>query len=147
MKLTSIDDLKSKIPQILEQVPYLATLVLFGSRARGEEQEGSDWDLAVFCDEEMRKQYKHDGWGNDRLWFVLGQVLGLTEDEIDLVELRSCSGILAHHIAQDGLVIYEKTAGKFEKFRQAMLKSPSELKLYRQNVRAKVHEALGRWRA
>jgi uncharacterized protein len=142
-----IDNIKSKIPQILAQAPYIETLVLFGSRARGEEHEASDWDLAVFCDEEARQHYEHGGWDAGRLLVVLGQVLGLTEDEVDLVELETCSGILAHHIAQDGLIIYEKQSGRFEEFRQAMLKSPSELKLYRQNVRVKVHEALGRWRA
>ena len=45
--LLSIDDIKAKIPELLEQVPYLKLLVLFGSRARGDNQESSDWDYAI----------------------------------------------------------------------------------------------------
>jgi predicted nucleotidyltransferase len=36
MKPQTIDDLQAAIPKILEQVPYLKLLVLFGSRARGD---------------------------------------------------------------------------------------------------------------
>ena len=42
MKLQSIDDVRAKIPELLEQVPYLKLLVLFGSRARGDNQPSSD---------------------------------------------------------------------------------------------------------
>jgi hypothetical protein len=34
----SIDDVKAKIQELLEQVPYLKLLVLFCSRARGDNQ-------------------------------------------------------------------------------------------------------------
>jgi predicted nucleotidyltransferase len=50
-------DLIAKIPQILEQIPYLKLLVLFGSRARGDHDPKSDWDFAFLCDEELHKQH------------------------------------------------------------------------------------------
>ncbi|MCY7393637.1 MAG: nucleotidyltransferase domain-containing protein, partial [Leptolyngbyaceae cyanobacterium CAN_BIN12] len=54
----AIADLQSAIPQILEQVPYLRLLVLFGSRARGDHFPSSDWDFALLFDEELRQQYE-----------------------------------------------------------------------------------------
>jgi predicted nucleotidyltransferase len=43
-------DIQAAIPQILEQVPYLKLLVLFGSRARGDAFPSSDWDFALLFD-------------------------------------------------------------------------------------------------
>lgn len=148
MKLQSIDDVKAKIPEFLEQVPYLKLLVLFGSRARGDHQPSSDWDFALLFDEELRQQYEvGGGWNYYRSFTILQSLLDLGDDEIDWVDLKDVSAITAHCIAEDGLVLYESNAGCFEAFRQTALKSQIELKLYRQSVRAKVHEALERWRA
>jgi uncharacterized protein len=147
MRINSIDDIRSKIPQILDQVPYLEVLVLFGSHARGEQNEASDWDFAVLYNEEIRKKHENGGWDAFNLHVVLSQVLELPDDELDLVRLQTCSGILAHGIAQDGLVIYESKVGQFENFRKNNLKSQAELKFYRQSVRVKVYEALARWKA
>ncbi|MFM2432859.1 MAG: hypothetical protein RLZZ511_4073 [Cyanobacteriota bacterium] len=70
MELQSIDDVKAKIPELLEQVPYLRLLVLFGSRARGDNQPSSDWDFAMLFDEDLRQQYEvGGGWNCCRSWF------------------------------------------------------------------------------
>jgi uncharacterized protein len=147
MKLQSIDDVKAKIPELLEQVPYLKLLVLFGSRARGDNQPSSDWDFAMLFDEDLRKQYEPGGWDCYRSSTILQSLLDLGDNEMDWVDLKNSSAITAHCIAQDGLVLYESPAGCFETFRQTALKSQIELKIYRQGVRAKVYEALERWRA
>jgi uncharacterized protein len=148
MQLKSIDDVKVKVPEFLERVPYLKLLILFGSRARGDYQESSDWDFAMLFDEDLRQQHEAGGgWNHYRSWTILQTLLDLGDDEIDWVDLKDASEILAHAIARDGVVVYENPVGQFEAFRQHALKSPTELKSYRQTVRAKVHEALARWRA
>lgn len=148
MRIQSIDDVKAKIPELLEQLPYLKLLVLFGSRARGDHQPSSDWDFALLFDEELRQQYEvGGGWNCYRSWNILQNLLDLGDDEIDWVDLKNASEHLAHAIASDGVAIYENPVGQLEKFRKSALKSPDELRAYRQNVRTKVHEALARWRA
>jgi predicted nucleotidyltransferase len=147
MKSKSIDDVKAKIPELLEQVPYLKLLVLFGSRAREDNQESSDWDFAMLFDEDLRKQYESGGWDSYRSLTILQNLLDLSDNEMDWVDLKNASEITAHCIARDGLVLYESTTGCSVAFRQTALKSQVELKLYRQSIRAKVHEALERWRA
>jgi uncharacterized protein len=143
-----IDDIKAKIPELLEQVPYLRLLVLFGSRARGDHQESSDWDFAMLFDEDLRKQYEPGGgWNCYRSWMIFQNLLDLGDDEMDWIDLKNASAITAHCIARDGVVLYEETAGCFEAFRQTALKSQTELRIYRQSVRTEVHEALTRWRA
>ncbi|MFM2432850.1 MAG: hypothetical protein RLZZ511_4064 [Cyanobacteriota bacterium] len=148
MRHESIDDVKAKIPELLEQVPYLKLLVLFGSRARGDNQASSDWDFAMLFDEDLRQQYElRGGWDRYRSLTILQSLLDLGDDEFDWVDLKNAPAITAHCIARDGVVLYENTEGCFESFRQTALKSQAELKMYRQNVRAKVHDALERWRA
>lgn len=148
MRIQSIDDVKAKIPELLEQVPYLKLLVLFGSRARGDHQPSSDWDFALLFDEELRQEYEvGGGWNCYRSWTILQKLLDLGDDEMDWIDLKNASAITAHCIAQDGLVLYESSEDCFETFRQTALKSKAELKIYRQSVRVKVYEALERWRA
>jgi uncharacterized protein len=70
----SIDDVKAKIPELLEQVPYLKLLVLFGSRARGDNDSSSDWDFAILFDEDLRRQYEvGGGWNCYRSWAILSR--------------------------------------------------------------------------
>ena len=110
-------------------------LVLFGSRARGDADASSDWDFAFLCDEEKRQQYETGGWDSYRMWGILQTAYDLLDDQIDVVEMKSCSEILAHCIAKDGQVLYEQEPGRFELFRKKALISDAELKAMRQRRR------------
>jgi len=144
MSLQTFNDLKSAIPQVLEQVPYLKLLVLFGSRARGDHKADSDWDFAALYDQALRQQYEKGGWDCYRGWVVLEQALKLSED-IDFIVLNDCSDILAHTVAREGKVIYEKTPREFEAFRQKSLKSAAELKRVHREEREKLELELQKW--
>ncbi|XWK91234.1 MAG: nucleotidyltransferase domain-containing protein [Phormidium sp.] len=139
-------DLKSLASLVAEQIPGLKLLVLFGSRARGNNQVDSDWDFAVLYDEKLFKSSQKDSWGWLKIQSILSKIFDLSEDEIDVVDLQQCSPWLAHCIARDGKLLFEKEAGEFEQFRQTALKSAAELKEYRQTVREKVRSALQRWK-
>lgn len=142
----SITDLQAVVPKILEQVPYLTLLVLFGSRARGNYHPASDWDFAMLFNEDLRKQYEPGGgWSCFRSWGILQQVLGLNDDEIDWVDLKDATDLLAHAIARDGVVIYESEPGLFQRFKQEHLKSDAEMKQIRQELRNQVRSKLQAW--
>ncbi len=142
----AIADLQSAIPQILEQVPYLRLLVLFGSRARGDHFPSSDWDFALLFDEELRQQYEPgDGWNCYRSWSVLQRILDLGDDEMDWIDLKNASDVLAHTIAAEGKVVYEKTAGEFEAFRRRSLKTTAELRQIYHKERGELELELQKW--
>lgn len=138
----SLEDLQSALPQILEQAPYIKLLVLFGSRARGDHSEKSDWDFAFLCDEKLRQQYEKGGWDAYRIWGILQDAYHLNDDQIDVVDLKGCSDSLAHSIARDGKVLYEQATGEFDQFRQNSLMSKEQLRVFEQKQRDKIHEAL-----
>jgi predicted nucleotidyltransferase len=141
----ALKQIQSVIPKVLEQVPYLKLLVLFGSRARGEHDATSDWDIALLYDEDQRQEMEQGDWEWLRAASVLQQELKLSDDEIDVVDLNKCSQILAHAIARDGKLIYERDTGEFERFRQRALMNPNELKAFRQQKRTEVLAGLKEW--
>lgn len=131
-----LEELVDSIPDILEQIPYLTLLVLFGSRARDDADSSSDWDFAFLCDEEKRKQYEKGEWDLFRVWGILQRAYNLLDDQIDVVEIKNCSELMAHYIAKEGLVIYERDAGLFEEFKHNKLKPPEEMKRFQKTLRA-----------
>lgn len=70
-------------------------VVLFGSRARGTNQERSDVDLAVSGGD-------FDGF----YWAVMEQMPSLLS--FDVVDLEEASEALREEIRRDGVVLYEK---------------------------------------
>jgi uncharacterized protein len=141
----SIDDLKSFLPQILERLPYLRILVLFGSRARGDNNLNSDWDFAVLYDQKLRQNYEQGGWDCVRGWVIFEQILQLPENKVDFVILNECSDLLAHVIARDGKLLYEQESGEFEAFRKKSLKTNSELKQIEQQEKDFLELELQKW--
>ena len=128
-----------------KQHPLLRLLILFSSRARGDRDRNSDWDIAFLVDSD---QADAATWfpGADLLR-TLAESSQIPSDSIDLIDLSNCSDILAHFIAQEGKLIYEREPSEFERFRQRSLKAPAELKQFRQTQRDKVLQALERWGA
>ncbi len=129
--------------QIADYYPTLKLLILFGSRARGDHAPSSDWDMAYLCEPSPAKG---DPWfPRADLLLTLSEHSHIPSNRLDLIDLSTCSDILAHVVAQEGQLIYEREPGEFECFRQQSLKAPAELKQYRQTQREKVLQALARW--
>jgi uncharacterized protein len=146
MKTPTIAELREFAQQIPEKIPYLKMLVLFGSRATGNTNAKSDWDFAVLCDQEQREAYVKD---NGFLWFelpiVIGELFQINSDQIDIVELNKCSELISHFVARDGQILYEDNPEEFEKFKQRMLLSNSELKKIEHLKRQNIEQFLQRW--
>lgn len=143
--ITEIQELSSQIP---ERIPYLKMLVLFGSRATGKTKDDTDWDFAVLCDEEKRQNCIANNIGRlFELPIVIGEVLQINPDIIDIVELNQCSWLIAHFVARDGIMLYEKIPGEFDNFRFNSLKTESELKKFRQEQHRIIEIELNKWGA
>lgn len=125
----TITSLRDAAAQIREQVPYLKMLVLFGSRARGDYREDSDYDFATLYDEEMRHAIadsKKRGLLN--IYSHLTNIFDLPTELVEVVRLNECSKSIAHVVSRDGLLIYEKEVGEFERFREQSLMSVEDFK-------------------
>jgi predicted nucleotidyltransferase len=83
--------------------PGLVLVVLFGSRARGDSAERSDWDIGYIGQVE-----------SDRL--LLDLVSALDTERVDLIDLERAAGLLRYRAARDGTPIFEATPGAFDRF-------------------------------
>ena len=146
MKTPTITELREFAQKLPEKIPYLKMLILFGSRATGNTNANSDWDFAVFCDEEQREAYTQNNIsGLFELPMLIGEVLKINPDHIDIVELNHCSELIAHFVARDGKVLYEDKAKEFDTFKQRVLLSNSEIKNIEQTKRQNIEQFLQRW--
>ena len=84
----------------------LDLLILFGSRARGDARPGADWDFGYLADEAA-----------DIPGLLAALVEALEDDRVDLVDLRRASGLLRYRAACDGLLVYEATVDRFDRYR------------------------------
>ena len=84
----------------------LEVLFLFGSRARGDAHDRSDWDFAYLGTSDLDVE---------RLLARL--VLACNTDHVDLVDLRRAGGLLRFRVARDGEALFERHAGSADAFR------------------------------
>jgi uncharacterized protein len=143
--MNELELLKTASARFTQDHPNLKLLILFGSRARGEEDPSSDWDFAFFLDPDYPPQPRPYWFPGSDLLNTLCNLLQVSDETIDLVDLSTCSDILAHFVARDGQVVYEKKSGEFSQFQQQALKTKAELKQYRHAEREKILETLQRW--
>ena len=81
--------------------PFVDKVILFGSRARGDHDEHSDIDLAVFCNDASDDEWLEvlDCLREDRTDTLL---------KVDCVRFDRCDAVLQENVLAEGVVLYEK---------------------------------------
>ena len=91
-------------------------LALHGSRATGTSHAMSDWDLA----------FQADG-GVDADGLMARLVESLRADRVDLVDLDRAGALLRYRVARDGVLLFERRAGTWDRFRLAAVRTWCDL--------------------
>ncbi len=78
-------------------------LYLFGSQARGDENQSSDFDFAVKFDGKNKNTFK----AKLRLMSELSKIL--KNDKVDVIDFNKAEPILAFNAIKAGQVIYSRT--------------------------------------
>jgi len=83
----------------LSQNPLVESVILFGSRARGDHWERSDIDLAVVCPDASIKD-----------WFMMTDIIdhAPTLLKIDLVRYAEMPEEFREEIDREGITLYER---------------------------------------
>lgn len=97
--------LTAALAQVGVRFPELRLLVLFGSRAAGNARPDSDWDFAYQGGAEL-----------DALALAAYLSDTLQVDDVDLVDLDRAGGLIRFHVARDGVQLFERLSGNFDRF-------------------------------
>lgn len=89
---------------VAEKHAGLRLLLLYGSRARGDAHERSDWDVGYL------------GTDVDHLGLLADVTSALGTDDVDLVDFRRASGLLTFRAAREGITVYERVPGIWAEF-------------------------------
>ena len=145
MEFSKVLEFQQQVSQIGVRLPYLKMLILFGSRATGNATNTSDWDFAVLYDEDLQESLTKDKpYGFIEAYSVIPKVLGISGDRIDIVNLSHCSDVIAHFVAQDGKLLFEKEVGCFDQFKQRALMSDRQLDNLQQQIANRIRASLAR---
>jgi predicted nucleotidyltransferase len=138
----SLSELKQLVPNLVQEIPFLKLLILFGSRATGQNHEDSDYDFALICDQQIYQDWKKKGKPWFSLYSIFENVFDLPNETVDIVNLDRCSPILAHEIANNGKPLYEKQAGEYDAFIGRSLISRENIKNLYQEQRQNINKKL-----
>jgi len=109
-----------------------AAVLVFGSRAKGRESPGSDYDIAILI------AGPAPGWESvRRLQLDLEETLGA---EVDLVILDDASPILAMQVLRDGRALVCRDPQALENFTVATLTDYADLKIVRAPIERRLME-------
>ena len=139
----SLEDLRHRALTIGDRIPYLKFLVLFGSRARDDAYERSDWDFAMLCDDEQRKIAIADkDYGFFEMHNAIEDSFEISGEYMDVVDLHKCSALIAHYVATEGVLLYESQQGVFSAFRQRTSMTQQAIDELSASLRLQVEEFL-----
>src|SRR5947209_12939967 len=101
-------EIAERLGEAAKHVDGLQLLLVYGSRARGDTQPLSDWDLAVIGS---------PTFDADAFQTLAAEILA--SDHVDVADLDRASGLLRYRAACDGRTIFESRPGIANEFKYA----------------------------
>lgn len=95
---------------LLEYWPDLKAIYLYGSRATGQEQQGSDWDIAFLVGHDTKIDPVER-------WKVQEKLAASLNENVDLLDLQAASTVMRFEVITSGKRIYcgdDYYCGEFE---------------------------------
>lgn len=115
--------------ELRARIPDLIAIYLFGSRARGDSNRASDFDVAVLAKQRLAPL--------DR-WELQEKLAALLGSDVDLVDLLQSSTVLRVQVMTDGRLLYEGDRSARETFEATALSSYARLNEERRGILADI---------
>jgi len=92
---------------LLEALPAISLIYLFGSRVDSSHSENSDWDIAVLSQGEL---------ANIERWEIAQALAAELNADVDLIDLYCASTVMQKQIIDTGTLLFEKenASAKFD---------------------------------
>lgn len=128
-----MDKVVERIREVAERSPGIIRVLLFGSRARGDFREESDYDIAVLRADKRAQRYMIDRI--DELH---------TLHKIDLVFLQNeqKDSKFYQNVIRDGVVIVDKFLDKLDRYKRAVTRLEEVIKKYKATSISELQDAV-----
>ncbi len=98
------DRLRDRLTPLYAQ-PGIQLVILFGSTVKGQKHRRSDLDLAILGDQPLD------------MVELTNHVITLTHvNDVDVIDLKRASPLLAMEVARSGRLLYEESPGRYAEF-------------------------------
>jgi predicted nucleotidyltransferase len=111
--------------ELRAQIPDLIAIYLFGSRARGDANAASDFDVAVLAKQRLDPIER---------WELQERLAALLGCDVDLVDLLRSSTVMRMQVVTDGRVLYEADRTARQSFEATSLSSYARLNEERRGI-------------
>ncbi|MDX7893598.1 MULTISPECIES: type VII toxin-antitoxin system MntA family adenylyltransferase antitoxin [Aeromonas] len=106
------DRIQQQLSELAAAHPEVAVLWLYGSRAKGNATEASDWDLAVAFDPVKLVDLLDNRLRPELLALDWQRALGLTEGQLSVVDINQAPIPLAFAIVDANQVLFCRDQGR-----------------------------------
>lgn len=130
------EEMLKRLKAPLSSFREIDVVYLFGSRARGDSTQESDWDFAVL----LSKDFK-DPYDLVRLIDIIARDLGVSDEQINLVILNDAELELTYAVISEGLIVFERDVERRVDFEVLTLESYMDFKPVLDQMRRSLIEA------
>lgn len=105
-----MDEIIDELKEFFKSKPQVLLAFLFGSRAKGIEREGSDWDIGIYfktIDNEEAEEFEEE----IDIWLELIEML--KTDNVDLVVLNRASPVVSYSAMTEGIPLKIEDRGLY----------------------------------
>lgn len=105
-----MDEIIDELKDFFKSKPQVLLAFLFGSRAKGIEREGSDWDIGIYfktIDNEEAEEFEEE----IDIWLELIEML--KTDNVDLVVLNRASPVVSYSAMTEGIPLKIEDRGLY----------------------------------
>lgn len=105
-----MDEIIDELKDFFKSKPQVLLAFLFGSRAKGIEREGSDWDIGIYfktIDDEEAEEFEEE----IDIWLELIEML--KTDNVDLVVLNRASPVVSYSAMTEGIPLKIEDRGLY----------------------------------
>jgi predicted nucleotidyltransferase len=97
------------LPEVCERFDVMF-VVMFGSRTKGVARPDSDMDMGVWLRTAPISAERE-------LDLIRALVLATHEGNLDVIVLNHADPLLGYHVVRDGVLLYERESGIFDRYR------------------------------
>lgn len=146
MSVTVAQPIEDRIRPAVEDIPGIAVLLVFGSRARGDERPDSDLDIAVLPEAGLAEADEEEDGSRRRLKLLRALTVALadlvSDERVDVVFLDQAPDTLRQRVMEHGRMVICRDLPAWRALRVKTMREYGDREWYRRIYRRELRRRL-----